>query len=180
MDESARFRSQSEFFRMFVSHEAELKNYARVLLSDWDAVDDVFQSASMVMWSKLDSLEDESGFLPWAKVIVRIECFRHRRTRGHDRLIFDDELVDLLAKEDNGDRCVRRKSLFLALEKCLDRLSLAHRELVLAPHRGRGSVLTLAEQSKRTVNSLYKQIGRLRTIVGECVEKQLAEKGEVL
>jgi RNA polymerase sigma-70 factor (ECF subfamily) len=42
-----------------------------VSLPDWDAVDDVLQDASVIMWQKLSQLDDEDGFLPWGKVIVR-------------------------------------------------------------------------------------------------------------
>ncbi len=65
---------EAEFMRLFVACEPELRAFLRTLLPTWEAVDDVLQEASVVMWKKLDQLEDEQGFLPWAKVIVRFKA----------------------------------------------------------------------------------------------------------
>mgnify|MGYP001801209965 CR=1 FL=1 len=52
--------------RGFVEHEDILRAYARSLLPLWEAVGEVMQEASVVMWRKLDQLRNESEFLPWA------------------------------------------------------------------------------------------------------------------
>ena len=38
---------QSDFMRLFVRHERDLRVFARGLLPNWPAVDDVFQEASV-------------------------------------------------------------------------------------------------------------------------------------
>ena len=60
---------QSDFMRLFVRHERDLRVFARSLLPNWPAVDDVLQEASVVMWKKLHQLEQEEGFFTWARVI---------------------------------------------------------------------------------------------------------------
>ncbi|NNC87597.1 MAG: hypothetical protein HKN82_03950 [Akkermansiaceae bacterium] len=84
---------EAEFMRLFVAHEPELRAFLRTLLPTWEAVDDVLQEASVVMWKKLDQLEDEGGFLPWAKVIVRFKALQARRTVARDRLVLSEETV---------------------------------------------------------------------------------------
>ncbi len=66
--------SEGEFMRLFVKHEPALRAFARSILPDWNSVDDALQEASVTMWEKLGQLRDESGFLPWAKVILRFKC----------------------------------------------------------------------------------------------------------
>ena len=58
---------QGMFIRLFLQHENALRAYARSILPNWESVDDVLQEASMVMWEKLEQLENEEGFLPWAR-----------------------------------------------------------------------------------------------------------------
>ena len=70
----AKSLSEGDFMRLFVRHEPALRAYARSILHDWEAVDDALQEASVTMWEKLAQLGDESGFLPWAKVILRFKC----------------------------------------------------------------------------------------------------------
>ncbi len=59
--------TEADFMRLLLQHENALRAFARSLLPDWDAVDDVLQDASVIMWQKLGQLEDEKGFLPWGK-----------------------------------------------------------------------------------------------------------------
>ena len=60
---------QAKFMRLFVTHEPELRAFLRTIVHDLGGTDDALQEGSVVMWKKLDQLEDASEFLPWAKVI---------------------------------------------------------------------------------------------------------------
>ncbi len=169
--------SEEQFLRGFLKSEEDLRSYARALLPTWEAVDEVMQEASVVMWRKLDQLRNESEFLPWAKVIVRFESLKARRTFARDRHQFGDDVFDLLAA---GDEIPDEEDLIQerqALKQCLGKLDPDQRELVLLPYRGHGAVTDLAESSGRTVNSLYKKIGRLREKLSLCVDGEISASG---
>ena len=166
--------ADERFLRLFVTHEAALRAYARALVPTWDAVDEVIQEASLVIWRKLDQLETPEGFLPWAKVIVRFEALRARRNFARDRLVFSEELMTKLAEsadEPDAEELVLEKA---ALQRCLCKLSTTNQELRLAPYGGSGKIKELAGESPRTVNSFYKLLGRLRAKLQHCVERELA------
>lgn len=167
--------AEGDFLRLFVKHEEALRAFARVLLPTWEAVDEVLQEASVVMWKKLAQLDAQENFLPWAKVIVRFEALRMRRDHARDRHVFSDEVLELLANEAADvveDVWERERE---ALKDCLQHLAPHHRELMLAPYAGEGRVTRLAEEMGRTVNSLYKLLGRLREKLLRCVEDKLAK-----
>lgn len=168
--------AESDFLRLFVKSEEALRALARVLLPTWEAVDEVMQEASVVMWKKLGQLESADGFLPWAKVIVRFEALRLRRDHARDRHVFSDAVFELLAVESADVPEARWERERAALRDCLSQLKPPHRELVLAPYAGDGRVTRLAEQSGRSVNSLYKLLGRLREKLLQCVEAKLARE----
>lgn len=168
--------TESDFLRLFVKHVAALQAFARVLLPTWESVDEVLQQASVVMWKKLDQLDSEDGFLPWAKVIVRFEALRLRRDRARDRHVFSDDVLDLLANEATNVAEDVWELERQALRSCLSKLDRHHRELVLAPYAGNGRVTRIAEETGRSVNSLYKLLGRLRDNLTKCVENQLAKE----
>ena len=167
---------EPDFLRLFLQHEESLRAYARTLLPSWEAVDDVLQESSVVMWRKLDQIAEEDGFLPWAKVIVRYEALKVQQKRVRDRHVFSEDVLQLLAAEEDGEPAEALQSEWKALNHCLGKLSEAERELVMAPYSGRGRITEMAEQSGRSVNSLYKRIGRLREKLGICVEHQLLEQ----
>ena len=174
MASESRQLPEAEFLRLFVKHEQALRAYARVLLPSWEAVQEVMQEASVVMWNKLDQLETADGFLPWAKVIVRFESQRLRRNFARDRHVFSDELMDLLARESEAADEDRWEQERRALEHCLNELAVHHRELVLAAYGGSEKLAQVADITGRTANSLYKQLGRLRAALARCVKNRLA------
>ena len=160
--------TEGDYLRLLMRHENALRAFARSMLPTWDAVDDVIQDASIVMWQKLGKLEDEHGFLPWGKVIVRFHCLRYHEKQKARRTIFSNELIALLA--DDAEQISEAEHS----EQCLSALSAPQRELVLAPYLKHGRITELAEQSNTTVNALYKKLGRLRNQLRSCVRQRLA------
>jgi RNA polymerase sigma-70 factor (ECF subfamily) len=165
--------SEERFLRLFVQNEDALRAYARALLPDWASVDEVLQESSVVMWRKLDQLRDESEFLPWGKMIVRFEALRSMRSAARDRLCFSADVIELLAGDDASSSIHDHEREQAALKHCLEKLEIGQRELVLLPYRGHGAVVDLAAETRRTVNSLYKKIGRLRERLTQCVNRQM-------
>ena len=177
LDESACVSRGSRLLQLFAQSDRALRAYARVILPSVDDVDDVMQEVSMVIWEKHEQLRHEDEFLPWAKVIVRNICFRHRRKRFTDRHVFDDALIERLLDEDDAEQNDAAYE-YQALMHCLDLLPTDRRDLVLAPYRGAGAVKQLAEDRARSANSLYKLLQRLRSKLTDCVESQLRKEAD--
>ena len=167
---------EPQFTCLFLAHERQLRAYARTMLPTWEAVDNVLQEASVVMWKKLDQLDGADGFLPWARIIVRFEAMRARRDAARDRLVLSDEIVSILAREAAKVPAEQLERERCALRNCLASLKDEHRRLVLAPYVEAGGVTALAEQAGRSPNSLYKVIGRLRAKLRGCIRLSLEEE----
>ena len=166
--------SEADFMRLFARHELALRNYARMIMPDWNGVDDVLQDASVTMWENRAKLREESGFLPWGKVIVRNRCFNAIARMRRDRLVLDEKVLDLIANEEDADPDATPLSeIHEALEACLQQLTPDRRDLVLAPYRGAGAVKELAAGGSKSPNALYKLIGRLREKLAQCVENRM-------
>lgn len=176
MDHSPHKIPEDDFLRLFVRHEPALRAFARVQLPDSQTVDDVMQEASVVMWRKLGQLENEDGFLPWAKVIVRYESMLARRKASRDRLVLSDRVTEMLAEEAEQATVDEWELERAAMRSCLGKFSDEHRQLLVAPYQEGGSVKKLAERAGKTPNSLYKLLGRLREQLAQCVRLELKEK----
>lgn len=59
----------------------ELVAYARSLLGDYAAADDVLQEAMLVVVKKYDQFQDGTSMLAWCRSIVRIEVLRAKQRR---------------------------------------------------------------------------------------------------
>lgn len=166
--EESRQLSEGEFMRLFVRHEHALRAFARSILPDWNSVDDALQEASVTMWEKLGQLKDEDGFLPWAKVILRFKCLS-AVAANRRRHVLSDEVLELLADEAESISSEEVADIRRALKVCLTQFSEAHQELLLAPYSGEGRVKQLAEDCGKSVNALYKLLGRLRGKLSSCI-----------
>ena len=164
--------NESRFLKLFIRHERALAGIARTLLPTWNEVDDVLQEASVVMWRKIDQLQSDDEFMTWASVILRFEILRHRRKHSRDRLRLEEDVVLLLA--DEGDASFEEsEQRRRAVLNCLQKFSNENRRLMLAPYTHGESVTNLAESLGKSVNSLYKRLGRLRSKLQDCIGKQL-------
>jgi RNA polymerase sigma-70 factor, ECF subfamily len=175
-DETSQFElTESAFLSLFVKHEPALRAYARVLVPDWDLVDEALQEASVTMWQKRGQLESADGFVPWARVILRFKCLRQIEKLRSQRPLLSDEMLATLAERFQNcsmeDPLARGKALHL----CLSQFSAEHRELLLAPHQADISLVELAECRKKSPNALYKLLARLREQLTDCIRLRLAE-----
>ena len=166
---------QAAFVRLLLKHEPALRAYARVLLPDWQSVDEAIQEASVTLWEKFGQLQDESGFLPWAKATVRFKCLTLVDRLRRDRHILSGEVLELLANEAESATSEDADDSLRALRSCLEEFSTDHRELLLAPYAGDGGVATLALVSGKSPNAFYKRLGRLREKLSACVAKRLRQ-----
>ena len=107
--------SRSDFETLFENHELAFRVYAKVLLPSWDAVDEVMQTASLVMWRKMEELDSLEGFPPWGKVIIPFTALNHLRSQSRDPLVFEQNLIEPLATEaesgDDEDLAQRQEAL---------------------------------------------------------------------
>jgi len=175
-DGANRRLSEGDFMRLLMRHEPALRAFARVLLPDWNTVDEVIQEASVTLWEKFSQLRDEEGFLPWAKVVVRFKCLSAISVLRRDRHVFTEEVLELLAHEAETIEAEEQAATRRALRSCLERFSLPHQELLLAPYAGDGRVGVLAEQAGKSANALYKLLGRLRGKLTVCIQATLRQE----
>ena len=77
--------AEEKFVQMFAGHERELRGFVRSMGLDWNAVDDVMQMVSLVMWRKWHEFDGGSDFMLWARVITRFEVLKIRRKVARDR-----------------------------------------------------------------------------------------------
>tara|TARA_R110002072_G_scaffold302999_4_gene491154 strand:+ start:5259 stop:5804 length:546 start_codon:yes stop_codon:yes gene_type:complete len=168
--------SEGDFMRLFVKHEPALRAFARSILPDWNSVEDALQEASVTMWEKLGQLKDEDGFLPWAKVILRFKCLSSIATLRRSRHVLSDEVLELIADEAEAIDAGEIASVRRALNICLSKFPSPHQELLLAPYVGDGRVKQLAGRDRKSVNALYKLLGRLRAKLAICVRGQIASE----
>src|SRR5829696_5133059 len=86
-----------QFVRLLVEHERHLRSFLHSLLPSRTDVDEVMQETCLTAWRKFDLFALDTNFLAWTAAIARFEALKHLRARGRDRLVFSDDVLELIA-----------------------------------------------------------------------------------
>lgn len=170
--------SEESFVQLFAANERHLRAFVRSMGLDWNSVDDVVQTVSLVMWRKWDTFDPNTDFMRWARVIARFEVLKFRRTMARDRHVFSDDLMQLLA--DVVDQQAQSDShsadrYRAALDACLETLPKSSRDLISAAYRGDRTIREVAGNLDKSASALYKSLDRIRLKLQTCIERRLAE-----
>ena len=173
--------SQENFVRLFSTHEGSVRAFVTSLLPSWEAVDEVMQEASLVMWRKFDQFDPDrpgSKFIDWAFMIARYEVMKYRRRRATDRLVFSEDVYELLASE-AAEVAAGRPARQHALQECLRKLEPVQRGLIQAAYADGISIKDAAARVGRSQTGLYKALARIRQKLHHCIQTSLdAARGE--
>ncbi len=161
--------------QLFARHERHLRAFVRSMGVDWNAVDDVVQTVSFVMWRKWEQFDPATDFMKWARVIARFEILKFRRTMARDRHVFRDDLMELLADASvELEERVPSEHYRECLEECLEALPAKSRKLIAAVYGGDRTIKEVAAEVGTSATALYKALDRIRKELRGCVEARFA------
>jgi RNA polymerase sigma-70 factor (ECF subfamily) len=163
-----------QFVRLFVAQEGRLRVLLRTLVPSLDDLDEVMQETSLAAWRKFSQFEPGTDFLAWTATIGRFEALRRRRERAAERLVFSDELCDLLAQEAIADTEILEAQR-RALDACLGKLPEQKRQWLAAAYQPGANFREVAQQSGKTVEAFYKMLQRLREILADCIQREIQQ-----
>lgn len=157
----------AEFVQLLTGHQALLRGYIRALIPSASDVGDVLQNTNLALWQRRKEFVPGSNFKAWAFTLARYRALEHRRALRRDRrLVFDDELLDLLAKTAesglDAERLNRRRH---ALNHCLKQLKDRDRALLASRYAGGCTLEEYALADGRSPGSLRVILNRLRTLL---------------
>lgn len=165
----------SSFIPLIMSCQRELRNYIFSLHPHAEDLDDIFQETSLKLWNVFSEYDAQRPFLPWALRIAYFQVLKFRKDRSRDRLVFSDDLVELLAGEAQLE--TQGDVLSSVLNDCLDKLTPRARDVLLSRYSQKTNIATLAQNSRQSVHALYRLLEKSRIQVVSCMKHQLESQG---
>jgi RNA polymerase sigma-70 factor (ECF subfamily) len=172
-----RVRRFSEFWQQ---SQRSVRAYLASFIPDGSVLDDCVQEVALVAWKKGPLEEGDQAFLHHA-----LACARHigmaARRKFHSsrlQLLAPDvaqSLADAVAAQERPPSSEPTDRVE-ALRHCISRLSPDQQELIRMRY-GDESANALSEKAKRAgknLLTLYKRLERLRSLLRECVTRQLS------
>lgn len=160
-----------EFVRALTDCQSRIYAYALTLLADPEAAADVVQETNLVLWEKADDFETIDNFPAYALRIALNKSRNLRRKIHRDKLIFDDEVLQLLA--DDADRFESFHAERLsALSVCIEQLPRHHRELIRKRYTQAVPVQQLADAIGKPASTVRVMLFRIREALLVCIQQR--------
>jgi RNA polymerase sigma-70 factor (ECF subfamily) len=177
MKDSIPHDTYEQFIRLFVAQEGRLRAFLRTLVPSLDELDEVMQETSLVAWRKFSQFEPGTDFLAWVATIGRFEALRWRRDRAADRLVFSEQLCELLADEALAETETREAER-RALDLCLEKLPTRQWQWLAAAYQPGVKFREVAQTSGKSVEAFYKMLQRVRALLSQCIQGELERQVE--
>lgn len=169
---------QKSFVRLLTQHERGVYAYILKLVLDWNEANEILQETNVRLWEEFGRFQPGTNFGAWARTIAHYQVLAWRKRRHRSRLVFDNETVECLAVDADGDDdSATDESRRLALAKCVEQLSSRNRDLLARCYAAKASIRGVAEELCRSTDAVYKALQRIRVALHRCVEQRLAQEG---
>ena len=164
-----------EFIGKLTACQNGLRAFILALLPRTQHADDILQKTLLQMWQSRDQFAPNTNFYAWACQIARFKVLDYRRAMARDRVVFDDNLLTLLATESAASledlECMLR-----VLDECLGDLPARQRDLIHDRYADRRTVKQMAEHKERSASGLAVTLFRIRQVLLDCVEGKLGKR----
>lgn len=169
----------TDFLTLLTRHDRALSLYVYGLVPAQADADDILQQTKMVMWKSFSQFEPGTNFIAWARKVAFHQILGYRRQAKRAHLPLSGEMLEQIGQEvaklsDHGQ--ARRE----ALESCLHKLPVEHRQILLMRYFEDLEVDQIAERIDSTAGAVYRALSRLRFTLLECVENRLKNEESAL
>ena len=168
---------QEEFVQLLTQNQNRIRAYIFSLVGDHTRAADILQETNLVLWRKIEEYDPQKSFLSWSFAIARFQVLAHIRDRKRDKVVLDEELIELIGK-DAEEKVGQLESVQLALKSCLQKLSEKSLELIESRYFKSRSIAQVAESSGKTVGALKVALMRVRKQLGSCIQNQMAGENQ--
>jgi len=166
----------SRFTVLWLKAQSVLVGYVGSLVRDRAAADDIVQSVALTAVEKMDEYDETRSFEAWVIGIARFKVLQHYRNAGHEKLIFDENLLDAFtghyeaATNNHTDRLT-------ALRVCMDKLPEESQALLSKRYFDQEAVKSIAKKLGKTPARISKQLFTIRRALEQCIAKRMANEG---
>jgi len=168
--------SGKQLMLLMVRHQRQILSYIYTLVPNRHDAEDLLQETSLVICEKFAQFKPGTNFLAWACQIAYWQVRAARQRFARQKLVFGDEILEAVAKT-SLEMADELNSRHVALESCLKKLPGRDRDLLQGRYEAGGSVELAALRSGRALDAAYKALARIRKLLLECVNRQLAAQG---
>ena len=145
------------------------------LVRDSQDRDDILQETAVAVIESFGRYDASQSFVGWAIGIAKNQTRAHLRRKNREKIAFDSEAIQLLARAFEGDGMPDRRLEHLG--DCFDSLDARSQELCRWRYEQDRKPLEISERIGVTSNVVAKSLQRIRDRLRECMERKASAEG---
>ena len=168
--------AQAQFLRLFLPAERELFRYVAALVPNVGDAEEIVQQTAVELWKKFDQYDAQQPFTPWACRFAINIVKQWVASRQRWQSLLERGLAEELVNRRDQLR-PQFENRLSHLDQCLEKLPSEQRGIVEAYYFRRQSIDAIAAETRRSAESIYKTLQRIRLMLRQCIE-QAEQTGE--
>jgi RNA polymerase sigma-70 factor (ECF subfamily) len=162
---------------LWVRAQPAISSYLLSVVHDFHHAEDLLQEVAEVVALKFGEYDSDRPFVAWALGIAKIRVLKYFRQVSRDRLVFCESTLDGLAEAfQRVDVETEHDSARIALRECVKRVEGRRRQVLEMRYQSELSVVTIAKRLGISSNAVSMMLHRIRTMLAECVQRQLVSE----
>lgn len=162
--------SQAQFLRLFLPSERELFRYVAALVPNVGDAEEIVQQTAVELWKRFDQYDAQQPFTPWACRFAINIIKQWVASRQRWQALLERGLAEELVNRRDQLR-PQFENRLSHLDQCLEKLPSEQRGIVEAYYFRRQSIAVVAAETRRSVESVYKALQRIRLLLRQCIEQ---------
>jgi RNA polymerase sigma-70 factor (ECF subfamily) len=167
-----------ELVQRLTSCQPRLYAYIMTLLLDSNRTEDVLQQTNLVIWQKADEFKSCDNFEARACKVAYFQVLASRRdtVRDHHRILFDDRILDNIARVVSDRVAGMSNSYLAALRSCMKKLTDLQREVIRRRYLSGNSVTAIASDSGESADATSALLYRARKKLLACIQQETRQE----
>lgn len=164
-----------DFLQLYAACQHRIYGFILSYVADWNEADDIYQETLCVLWKRFGEYVPGTDFLAWAFQVARFQVLAHWKRQRSQGRHFSQATLDNLHEVAAASVQDKEDSL-QALRRCISRLSEQSRQLLMLRYTEGATVQAVSKRLRQSVNTLYKEYGKIHTHLFRCVRRQLEQE----
>lgn len=164
------------FIQLHNAHRSQLLGYLFCMVRNMADAEDLFQQVSVTLWDKFGEFAPGTNFGAWSMATARNKALTFLRSQGRERARFSDQVIEELAAQPLWSP-TEVDGRLTALADCQQKLSRRDQALLALCYSSDASMVDVAHQVGRPVDSIYSSLSRIRRNLYLCIQRALAREG---
>jgi RNA polymerase sigma-70 factor, ECF subfamily len=175
MNQEHEIAARERLARLWGEAESAVQAYVFSAVSDFHDAEDVVQQVALTVARRFDEYDPARPFVAWTLWLAKSRIIDHYRQCERRQRIFSDTVLDQVAAV-LVQRQPERSARQAALEICLEKLPVKSRHLLELRYLEENSIESVAASIGSTGGAVRVMLFRVRDVLADCIQTQLARE----